>query len=482
MMSEEDNSGRHLRRFRVGVRGGVAISLVVAAIAGGLAVAATHRGTGKPKARRPKVVTSAHDTASHHRAARPVPLRLDSVTPRPGARSVAFAADVTLRFSTSLAPGDPAPQLRPAVPGTWAKPSPNVLVFHPTGNYAPGSVETLVVPGGRKGLKSTTGTTLASTLRERFTVRSASVLRLQQLLAELGYLPVRFLPSASSTGTPAGGGTNAQATAARLSAHIARSGSPSSGTSAPSGSSSATTSTTAPPTTTATQPATASLPGPPGNGTVLSSAPATPATVINEPTVASDIPLAPLPGSFSWRFSDVPPSLAPLWTPGAYGVMTEGAVMQFELAHGLATDGVAGPLVWAALLKAVAHRQVDTAGYDYVFVDTGSPEYVNLWRNGKVIFQSLANTGIAQAPTAVGTWPVYERFTVTTMSGTNPNGTTYHDPGIPWVSYFHGGDALHGFLRAAYGFPQSLGCVEMPYSSAKTLFPYTPIGTLVTIL
>ena len=67
------------------------------------------------------------------------------------------------------------------------------------------------------------------------------------------------------------------------------------------------------------------------------------------------------------------------------------------------------------------------------------------------------------------------------MSGVNPNGTKYSDPDIPWVSYFNGGDALHGFIRASYGFPQSLGCVEMPFTSAKTVFPYTPIGTLVTV-
>jgi len=67
------------------------------------------------------------------------------------------------------------------------------------------------------------------------------------------------------------------------------------------------------------------------------------------------------------------------------------------------------------------------------------------------------------------------------MSGTNPDGSHYHDTGIPWVSYFHGGDALHGFLRSSYGWPQSLGCVEMRYNDAHTVFPYTPIGTLVTV-
>jgi lipoprotein-anchoring transpeptidase ErfK/SrfK len=67
------------------------------------------------------------------------------------------------------------------------------------------------------------------------------------------------------------------------------------------------------------------------------------------------------------------------------------------------------------------------------------------------------------------------------MSGTNPDGSHYSDPGVPYVSYFNGGDALHGFLRSQYGSPQSLGCVEMSYSDAARVYPFTPIGTLVNV-
>ena len=77
------------------------------------------------------------------------------------------------------------------------------------------------------------------------------------------------------------------------------------------------------------------------------------------------------------------------------------------------------------------------------------------------------NTGIASAPTASGTYPVFEHLPVTTMSGTNPDGSHYSDPGIQYVSYFNGGDALHAFTRAQYGFPQSLGCVEMDLGSGR---------------
>ena len=91
------------------------------------------------------------------------------------------------------------------------------------------------------------------------------------------------------------------------------------------------------------------------------------------------------------------------------------------------------------------------------------------------------NTGVAAAPTALGTFPVFEHLAVTTMSGTNPGGSHYSDPGIKWVSYFNGGDAVHAFNRATFGTPQSVGCVELPAAAAAKVYPYMPIGTLVTI-
>jgi lipoprotein-anchoring transpeptidase ErfK/SrfK len=171
-----------------------------------------------------------------------------------------------------------------------------------------------------------------------------------------------------------------------------------------------------------------------------------------------------------------------LWSPGVDTVVTQGAIMTFESQHGMTTDGLAGPKVWDALILAAAAGQTDTyAHYDFVEVSTSIPEHADVWRDGAIAYSTLANTGIEAAPTEQGTWPVYARYTSTTMRGTNPDGSKYNDPGVPWVSYFHGGDALHGFNRSSYGRPQSLGCVELPPAHAEVVYPYTPIGTLVTI-
>ncbi|HEY2054344.1 MAG TPA: L,D-transpeptidase family protein [Solirubrobacterales bacterium] len=192
-------------------------------------------------------------------------------------------------------------------------------------------------------------------------------------------------------------------------------------------------------------------------------------------------------GHFAPRWGNTPSGIKELWTPGEENVLVKGALMTFEEAHGLEVDGEAGPVVWEALMQAtIAGEKKPTKGagngYSYVWVNKTEPETVNLWHNGKMIVsEAPANTGIPGAETEAGTFPVFLRYEETTMSGENPDGSHYSDPGIKWVSYFNGGDALHQFDRASYGSPQSLGCVEMPNEEAEKIWPYTPIGTPVTV-
>ena len=156
--------------------------------------------------------------------------------------------------------------------------------------------------------------------------------------------------------------------------------------------------------------------------------------------------------------------------------------MRFQAQHGIAVTGGMDTPTWVALVKAGLARQYSNETYNVVVVSQQLPERLWLYRNGHMEMTTLVNTGIPVSPTTPGTYTVYLRYQVTTMSGILPNGKPYHDTGIPWTSYFNGGDALHGFIRASYGWPQSLGCVEMPFVEAGALWPYTPIGTLVTIL
>jgi lipoprotein-anchoring transpeptidase ErfK/SrfK len=324
-----------------------------------------------------------------------IPLSIVNTTPAANAAGVAADSLISVTFSTALAPDTPMPSLTPGVAGTWAPVSPDELQFIASGPFTPGAAETLIIPGGTQGVRSAQGRVLSANATIPFTVEQGSTLRLQQLLAELGYLPLSFTPT---------------------------------------------------------------------------SQPTSPAQE-----------LEPQQGAFAWRWADQPASLTSLWTQGSWNIITKSAVMAFEDQHGLKTDGQPGPAVWADLLQAAATGQADSHAYPYVYVSEDDPETVTVYQNGAVAYHTLANTGVAAAPTAQGTFTVYLRYVSTTMSGTNPDGSKYVDPGIPWVSYFNGSDALHGFVRSSYGWPQSVGCVEMPPANAQVVYPMTPIGTIVTV-
>ena len=109
--------------------------------------------------------------------------------------------------------------------------------------------------------------------------------------------------------------------------------------------------------------------------------------------------------------------------------------------------------MWRKLLAyAIAGKHLNE-GYSYVYVHREVPETATLWHAGRTILTSPANTGISGAETELGTFPVFEHIPEGTMSGTNPDGSHYEDPGIKWISYFNGGDALHNFDRASFGTP-----------------------------
>ena len=61
----------------------------------------------------------------------------------------------------------------------------------------------------------------------------------------------------------------------------------------------------------------------------------------------------------------------------------------------------------------------------------------------------------AAAPTATGTYPVYEHIPSGTMSGTNPDGSHYNDPGIQFISYFSG--KVEKWAPFGYSWPYSEG-------------------------
>ncbi len=319
-------------------------------------------------------------------------VRVVLTSPRSGGTNVAISSPISMVLSAPPALGAPAPTLVPPVAGQWYLRG-RTLTFTPKYGYRPWGTEHVIVMSS-----------LATPTKWTFTVGGVSLLRAQQLLAELGYLP--------------------------LNVDIAK-GDP---------------------------------------------------LLRHEPTRAAQVSVVPSPAAFTWRFPSEPYALKSLWSPGTDNVITAGAVMNFEETVGLLPDGAVGPAVWQALTSAVAGRHMDKAAYDYLVVTENLPESLVVWQDGRPVYETPVNTGVAGAWTATGTFPVYERLVTTTMSGTDPDGYHYNVSGVPWVAYFNGGDAVHGYWRDSYGWPQSNGCVELPVPNAQVVWSMDPIGTLVTVV
>ena len=363
--------------------------------------ASTGPGTASPSTTHPRTTpktTATTETATTEPATTTTtvpPLTLVGVVPADKAKEVGPSAPIVLTFNRVPGPAVRRPTVSPATAGHWSQAG-RRLMFTPSGYWDPATTYRVAVH------------LRARTRVVKFTTRLPSVLALQQYLAMLGYLPLRF--------TPTGAIPNRKAVLAK------------------------------------------------------------------EPTNPNLVPQVPVPGVFTWSYPNIPSFLWQQWHRGLPNVVTTGAVMQFELAQGLAPDGDPGPLVWNALIKAVAKREMDTHPYNYVIVSEAPPETLYVWQDGKFVYDTLTNTGVPGATTPQGTWPVAYKQNPNLMKGCDVNGSCY-SVWVNYASYFlpSVGDAIHAYPRPGYGYPQSNGCVEVPESQGEIVYGYDPVGTLVTV-
>jgi L,D-transpeptidase catalytic domain len=343
--------------------------------------------------------TTVSDRHSSGAQAAAAPLRVESVTQGGAVTGTNGASPIRVTLSAPLASDSPMPALHPATPGTWAKTG-STLTFTPSTPIWPGNRVRVTLPAGGSGLRSAAGGVLARTVTERFHTKHWSTLRLKQMLAQLGYLPLKWKPQNPDAMQP-------DNVATELSAMY-----------------------------------------------------------------------SPPAGTFTWK-KGYPSILTSFWG-GSSSLIMQGAIRAFQSNEGLTMTGLMTPALWRDVVRAAAAGKADPHGYTYALASKASPETLTVWHNGHVILHTLANTGIPVAPTADGTFPVYQRYSFQIMKGTNPDGSHYSDP-VAWVAYFNGGDAVHYFPRGFYGAPQSLGCVELPYAQAHYVWPYLTYGSLVTV-
>jgi hypothetical protein len=369
---------------------GVAAAAAAVALAGGAYTLTTHSGSAPGRAQAATVQSSS-------------PMRLKSITPAAGATRVNGSKPIVLTFSAQVAANTPRPTLHPAVAGSWAAAG-NQLIFTPAEALMPSTRETMTVPAGINGIRGARGGLLTKTVSDQFRTAPFSKLRLAEVLAQLGYLPLTWAEDVNGANREQDFPTGTQAALA----------------------------------------------------------------------------YQPPAGTFTWE-PGYPSELHHKWTDDGNNVLVRGAIIAFQSEHHMKINGHVTAKLWQAVFRAATENEQNANGYTYAEARQIDPETLTIWHNGREVMQSLANTGIPDSPTANGTFPVYLKYRFQIMSGTNPDGSHYADP-VSFVSYFHGGDAVHYFPRGAYGFQQSLGCVELPYTSAEQAYPYLTYGSLVTVV
>ncbi len=184
--------------------------------------------------------------------------------------------------------------------------------------------------------------------------------------------------------------------------------------------------------------------------------------------------------AFTYPTVAMPQPLRALFQPGKETLLVRGAIMTYETARGLSPTHTSLGALLQSLENDAKYGRKAKQVYTYIYVSEGVPERLLVWSPRGVLQNVPTNTGVPGAKTALGSYPVYLRLVYQVMKGHDLNGAAYADP-VYYISYFHGGEAVHGFYRQSYGFPQSLGCVEIPPVDARAVYNEIQIGTLVTV-
>jgi peptidoglycan hydrolase-like protein with peptidoglycan-binding domain len=167
---------------------------------------------------------------------------------------------------------------------------------------------------------------------------------------------------------------------------------------------------------------------------------------------------------------------------GTYGADTESAVLAFQKREGLVRDGVAGPIVLAALAdphgagprSGLPARRVEidiARQIAFVVLPGQSVITLNVSSGSGLHYQDPTTKADDVAYTPVGTFTVQREV----------DGDVHAPLGVLHRPlYFYQGWAIHG-SGSVPGWPASHGCVRISYDDADWLFPQVAVGTPVVL-
>jgi len=106
-----------------------------------------------------------------------------------------------------------------------------------------------------------------------------------------------------------------------------------------------------------------------------------------------------------------------------------------------------------------------------------SKQRLTAYQGNSAVFSTLISSGVAGRRTPTGRFAVRTKIPSQRMTGPG-----YNLPGVPYVMYFAGANAIHGtYWHNNFGRPMSHGCVNMRIPEAKWIYNWASIGTPVSV-
>jgi hypothetical protein len=106
---------------------------------------------------------------------------------------------------------------------------------------------------------------------------------------------------------------------------------------------------------------------------------------------------------------------------------------------------------------------------------------VTVYDNNRLIFATLASTGIDRFWTRPGIFQIHKKLDTETMSNSIPDDFYYLED-VPWTMYFDEERAFHGaYWHNWFGYPQSHGCVNLSIGDSHWLYDWAEIGDPVYV-
>ncbi len=106
-----------------------------------------------------------------------------------------------------------------------------------------------------------------------------------------------------------------------------------------------------------------------------------------------------------------------------------------------------------------------------------STQRLTAYQGQTAVFSTLISSGVAGYRTPTGRFAIRTKIPSQRMVGPG-----YNLPGVPWVMYFAGANAIHGtYWHNNFGRPMSHGCINMRIPDAQWLYNWASIGTPVVV-